>query len=500
MSHIQKFSASGALRALCLAAALAFAGAVAPASAQQAAPDQQSSNEQATQHGRQVLDQISQVFEAAAAKVNPSVVPIFSESKVTVQNPFGGDQLQQFFGNQFFQRYFGQQMPDQQERTVHALGSGVIASSDGYILTNNHVVQGAEKLTVVLPNGNRTQAKIVGTDKETDLALIKVDEHNLPVATFGNSSDVKVGQWVIAVGNPFELLHTTTAGIISAKGRSQVGVSGYQDFIQTDAAINPGNSGGALADLDGRVIGINSMISTPSGGSVGLGFAIPINLAMNVMDQLKEHGKVIRGYLGVLLQPLTPELKQAFGIGSNVEGALIGDVVQGSPADMAGVKQGDVVTSINGMQIKTATELQNAVAGMMPDTTAQLGVLRNGNMMMLSVKLGQKPEENQQNENQQGGPPNPQRLGISVETLTPQLAQQLGYQGEQGAVIARVQPGSPADNAGLKRGDLVKEVNRQPVRSAQDLVNMVRSLKAGSTAALLVQRDNNSFFVPVQIP
>ncbi len=499
MSQIAKYFKAGGVPALWLAASLVLGSAALPAAAQQAAAAQQDTNEQSTQHGRQVLDQISQVFESAAAKVNPSVVPIYSESKVTVQNPFGSDQLRQFFGDQFFQRYFGEN-PGQQERTVHALGSGVIASADGYILTNNHVVQDAQKLTVVLPNGNRTQAKVIGTDAETDLAVIKVDEKNLPAATFGDSEKVKVGEWVIAVGNPFELLHTTTAGIVSAKGRSQVATSGYQDFIQTDAAINPGNSGGALADLDGRVIGINSMISTPSGGSVGLGFAIPINLAMNVMQQLKEHGKVIRGYLGVYLQSLTQDLKQAFGIGSNVEGALIGDVVQGSPADMAGVQQGDVVTSVNGMSIKTATELQNAIAGMMPGSNVQLGILRDGNMMTLSVKLGQKPEENQQSSNEQGGSPNPQRLGISVATLTPQLAQQLGYQGEQGALIERVQPGSPAENAGLQRGDLIKEVNRRPVNSAEDLVNMVRGLKAGSTAALLVQRQNNTFFVPVQIP
>ncbi|HEU4618576.1 MAG TPA: DegQ family serine endoprotease, partial [Gammaproteobacteria bacterium] len=434
-----------------------------------------------TQQGRKVLDQVSAAFEQAAATVNPAVVPIFSEAKVAVQSPFGdsNDPLRQFFGDQFFQRFFGDEGGG--ERTVHALGSGVIASSDGYILTNNHVVENATMLTVVLPDGSRKQAKTIGNDPQSDLALIKVDAENLPAATFGDSDEVKVGQWVIAVGNPFELLHTTTAGIISAKGRSSVGITNYEDFIQTDAAINPGNSGGALADLDGRVIGINSAISTPTGGNVGLGFAIPINMAMNVMQQLKEHGKVVRGYLGVVLQPLTPELQKALGLKSAM-GVLIGDVAEGSPAERGGVQRGDVVTEFNGKPVTEVTELRNMVAALTPGTKAQIGVERNGRHQTLEVTLGEQPQEAQASSaapGEQGGPENPARLGLAVEDLTPELAQQLGVQQTQGAVVASVQPGSAAEEAGLQRGDIIEEVNRQKIRSAEDLVGIVRSLKSG---------------------
>jgi serine protease Do len=462
----------------------------------------QSSAQQSPQQGRKVLDQVSAAFEQAAASVNPSVVPIFSEAKVAVQSPLGdqGDPLRQFFGDQFFERFFGDEGVGGQ-RTVRALGSGVIASADGYILTNNHVVENAEMLTVVLNDGTRKEAKVIGADPQTDLALVKIDAQNLPAATLGDSDEVKIGQWVIAVGNPFELLHTTTAGIISAKGRSSVGISAYEDFIQTDAAINPGNSGGALADLDGRVIGINSAISTPTGGSVGLGFAIPINMAKNVMQQLQEHGKVVRGYLGVVLQPLTPELKTALGLESDM-GVLIGDVVEGSPAEQAGVQRGDVVTEIDGEPVTEVGRLRNLVAGMMPGTKVQLGIERSGRKQTLQVTLGELPQTSQASAapNEQGGAPNPERLGLAVEDLTPELAQQLGVQAGQGAVIARVQPGSAAEEAGLQRGDVIEEVNRKKIDSAQALVETVQSLKSGETAAFLVRRGDTSSFVAIRIP
>jgi serine protease Do len=459
----------------------------------------QASNSQ-TQQGRQLLDEISAVFEQAAAKVNPSVVPIFSEATVSVNQGFGGSGQAPpgLFNDPFLQQFFG---GGPQERTVNALGSGVIASEDGYILTNNHVVSQAQKVTVVLPDGERKPAKIVGTDPETDLALIKVDARGLPAATFGDSDTVKIGEWVIAVGNPYELLHTTTAGIISATGRSQVGIADYENFIQTDAAINPGNSGGALADLDGRVIGINAAISTPTGASVGLGFAIPINMAKDVMTQLKEHGKVVRGFLGVILQPLTPDLRKALGLGENVMGVLIGDVQEGTPAAEAGVERGDVITEFNGMPVQSVTHLRNLVAGLAPGTRVQLGIERNGQARTLPVTLGEQPEQlAASTAPEQRGAPNPARLGIAVEDLTPQIAQQLGVQGQTGAVIVEVQPGSAAEQAGLRRGDIIEEVNRKPIRDAQQLVDTIRSLKSGETAALLVQRDENSFFVPIEIP
>jgi serine protease Do len=450
---------------------------------------------------RQFIDQFSAAFEQAAAKVNPSVVPIFSEETVTVQSSFGNpnDPLRQFFGDQFYQHYFGQ-APGEQQRTVHALGSGVIASSDGYILTNNHVVQGAQKLTVVLPSGDRVSAQVIGADPQTDLALVKVDAEGLPAATLGDSDSVKVGEWVIAVGNPFQLLHTTTAGIISAEGRSSVGLADYEDFIQTDAAINPGNSGGALADLDGNVIGINAAISSPSGGSVGLGFAIPINMAKSVAEQLKAHGRVVRGYLGVVLQTLTPELAKALGIAETTKGVLVGDVAQGGPAAAAGFQRGDVITEFNGQPATDLVRLRSMVANLSPGTRVDAAVLRDGRETTLHVTLGEQPQQRAASANAQGGPPSPEQLGLAVQTLTPDIAQQLGYQGEAGAVVAQVEPGSVAESAGLRKGDLIEEVNRQPVRSAEDLVNRLRQAKSGDTVALLVRRGKDTFFVALQIP
>lgn len=495
---------ASAASALSLAALLASAGLSTDASAQARVAEGNRSSAQGApepQAGRKVLDQVSAAFEQAAATVNPSVVPILSESKVTVGSPFGndeGDPLRQFFGDQFFERFFGDQGSGQ--RTVRALGSGVIASKDGYILTNNHVVENAEMLTVVLADGTRKEATIVGTDPQTDLALIKIDAQNLPAATLGDSDEVKIGQWVIAVGNPFELLHTTTAGIISAKGRQAVGITAYEDFIQTDAAINPGNSGGALADLDGRVIGINSAISTPTGGNVGLGFAIPINMAKNVMRQLQEHGKVVRGYLGVYLQSLTPELQKALGL-ENVMGVLVGDVAEGSPAAQAGLQRGDVITEFNGEPIKEVPQLRNLVAAVMPGTQVEVAIRREGRAQTLRVTLAELPQPEQASNAPEGqeGAPSPARLGLAVEDLTPELRQQLGFQG-QGAFVAQVQPGSPAEDAGLQRGDIIEEVNRQKVESAQDLVNLVQSLKSGETAAMVVRRGENTQYVAIEIP
>ncbi len=470
----------------------------AAASAGAAAPEARSSR-----HLERLGDEISAAFEAAAATVNPSVVPIFSESTVTVKNPLTGaegDELRQFFGDQLFNRFFGPTLGPA-HKTVHALGSGVIASPDGYILTNNHVVEGAQELTVVLPDGTRKRAKVVGTDPETDLALVKVDATDLPAATFGDSHDVKIGQWVIAVGNPFELLHTTTAGIVSAKGRSSVGIGAYEDFIQTDASINPGNSGGALADLHGRVIGINSEITTPSGGSVGLGFAIPIDLAKNVMEQLKAHGRVIRGYLGVTLQSLSPGLAKGLGMAPGVHGVLIADVEPGSPASRADLHRGDLITRFDGEPVRQLVQLRDLVAGRAPGTVVRLGILRDGTMLSVPVTLGEQPQQHQTSESMHhSAAPNPERLGLVVETLSSESAQQLGYQGEGGALVVQVRPGSPADNAGLQRDDLIKEVNRQPIHSAVELGDKLRNLKSGAPVALLVQRGSTTFFVAIRMP
>jgi serine protease Do len=451
--------------------------------------------------GQSFAVQLSDAFEAASRKLNPSVVPIFAEHMVQVQNPFGSpdDPFRQFFGDDFFRRFFGTP-PGQGKRLVRSLGSGVIVSPDGYILTNNHVVEGADTLTVVLADGKKYPAKLVGTDPQSDVAVIKVEATDLPAATLGNSDEVKVGQWVIAVGNPFQLMHTVTAGIISAKGRSEIGLADYEDFIQTDAAINPGNSGGALADLDGNVIGINTAINSPSGGNIGIGFAIPMAMASEVMDALITQGKVIRGYVGLALQDLDDNLAKAMKLKST-QGALVGDVVAGGPADKAGVKRGDVIVQMNGQDVANSLQLRNQVAHAKPGTSATFTLMRDGKQMDVKILLAERPKELRAGVQQaQPQPEEYQKLGLSVQDLTPDLADQLGYQNDEGVVVTDVAEGSPAEQAGLQQNDLIKEVNKVKVRTVQEFKTAVARLEGGTSAAMLVRRGEMTFFVAIRIP
>jgi serine protease Do len=450
---------------------------------------------------QKLMTEISDAFEQAANRVSPSVVPIYAEQVVQAQGQMNlpDDAFKDFFGEDFFRRFFG--APAQpQKQTVRSLGSGVIVSKDGHILTNNHVVQGASKLTVVLGDKKSYDAKILGTDPQSDVAVIKINADNLPAATFGDSDNVQVGQWVIAVGNPFELMHTVTHGIISAKGRSSVGLATYEDFIQTDAPINPGNSGGALADLDGNVIAINTAISTPTGGNVGLGFAIPINMARRIMDELLSKGKVVRGYLGLMPQDIDDSLAKALKL-RDTKGALIGQVTPGGPADKAGIKVGDVVVDFNGNKVDDSNAFRNAVAQTPPGTEAKIGLLRNGQKLEVTARLAERPKEASEKPAPSEAPEaRPSRkLGLSVQTLTPDIAQQLGLDNDKGVVVADVTPGSPGDDAGLQRGDLIKEVNRVPVRTAQEFERAIQSLKKGDSAALLVRRGEASFFLAIKI-
>lgn len=461
-----------------------------------------------TDEGRAFADQLSGLFENAADKVGPAVVPIFSEQQVAQTNPFGSaeDPFREFFGDDFFKRFFGAPPPQDgkvPKQVVRGLGSGVIVSQDGYILTNNHVVENAEKLTVVLSDKKKYTAKTVGTDPQTDVAVIKIETGNLPAANLGNSDEVKVGQWVIAVGNPFQLLHTVTSGIISAKGRSNVGLSDYEDFIQTDASINPGNSGGALADLDGNIIGINTAISSPSGGSVGIGFAIPINMARRVMDELIRKGKISRGYLGLQPQDVTDDLAKAMKLKST-EGALVGDVTASGPADKAGIKSGDIITAFNGKPVPDATELRNMVAQADPGSAAKVTLRREGKEMQVTVMLGERPRGRGGREAEPEEPTDEQtsqKLGMAIQTLTPDIAKQLGYSAnEAGVVIAEVASGGAAEDAGLQQGDVIKEVNRAAVRNVHDFNRAIRGEKSGDNIALRVRRGQSAFYAAVQIP
>jgi serine protease Do len=461
-----------------------------PAEQQKAAPTQQT------------MDNISRLFEQAALKAGPSVVPITAEQVVAAQSNFGSpdESLRDFFGEDFFKRFFGQP-PQEQKRTVRSLGSGVIVSSDGYILTNNHVVANADKLFVVIGDKKTYPARVVGTDPQTDVAVVRIEAKDLPAATLGNSDAVSVGQWVIAIGNPFQLMHTITAGIISAKGRSSVGLADYEDFFQTDASINPGNSGGALADLNGNVIGINTAIATPSGGSIGIGFAIPINMARQVMDSLISKGRVVRGYLGLLPQDIDENLAKALGL-KTTEGVLIGDVTPNGPADQAGIKRGDVILSFDGKKVEDATQLRLMIADMAPKTKAKVSLLRQGKTLDVSVVLAERPKTPQEKAPEQEQPEGQtgEKLGLNLQDLTPDIMAQLGYEKEKGALVADVASGSPAEDAGLGRGDLIKEVNRMPISSVREFEKAIKGFKAGDVIALLVRRGPTTLFVGIKIP
>ena len=445
--------------------------------------------------GRELLNAFSTAFEAAAAKVNPSVVSISTKSVKKVRDPFAD-----MFGDDMMRRFFGLPRGGEQSETVRSLGSGVIVSNDGYILTNNHVVDGADELTVKLQNDKSYNAKVVGRDPQTDVAVIKINANELPMASLGNSDSARIGQWVIAVGNPFNFSHTVTAGIISAKGRSSMNLAQYEDYIQTDASINPGNSGGALADLDGNVIGINTAIYSPTGtGNVGIGFAVPINMAKNIMQSLIAHGKVERGYLGVSIQDVSENLAKSFDLKST-EGALIGGVQSDGPAEKAGIKIGDIVTEFNGKKIQNREQLSMLVAQTPPKSTAEVKVIRDGKPMDFTVTLAERPanlaaggsEEN--NEDTKSS----KKLGLSVQTLNKDLAEKLGVKTDKGVVVTEVTPGSPAEDAGLQKGDVIKEVNRHEVRNAGDFESQLSKLGKDDAAALLVKRGDNTFFVAIE--
>jgi serine protease Do len=409
-------------------------------------------------------------FAAIVQKVAPSVVKVFVTMRAS-QNPMSNPDMD------FFRRFFGGEGLDQMNPgqlnapTEHGLGSGVVVSSDGYILTNNHVVSNATEIHVSLNDGRQFTAKVIGADPQTDVALIKIKAENLPAVTLTDSSKVEIGDVVLAIGNPFGIGQTVTKGIVSAKDRTTSG-DGDEDFIQTDAAINPGNSGGALVDTDGRLIGINSSILTRSGGNQGIGFAVPSDLCRWVMDSLVKNGRVERGFLGVMIQNLTPDLAQAFKL-HGTTGALIGDVSPASPADKAGLKSGDVITQFNGQPAQDASQLKLRVAESAPGSKATVVVNRNGEDKTFEVTLGSTPENKvaKANETNNGREQKEVLAGVGVTDLDQNTRSELNIPGNvQGAVISQVRPDSAAYEAGLRPGDVITELNHQPVKSAQDAI------------------------------
>ena len=408
--------------------------------------------------------------------------------------PFVGPNspFREFFGDDFFKHFFGQN--PQHEMKTHALGSGFIIDSSGDILTNNHVIEKADKIMVKLENGNEYPAKIIGRDPKTDLALIRVkpDADFPKPVQLGNSDAVRVGDWVIAVGNPFGLGHTVTQGIISAKGRV-IGAGPYDDFLQTDAAINPGNSGGPLFNMEGQVIGINTAIVAQG---QGIGFAIPINVAKQLLPQLKA-GKVIRGWLGVMIQDITPQLAKSFNLKST-KGVLVADVVKDGPAAKAGIKRGDIITEFNGHKVDNSHQLSRMVASVAPKTEVSVGIVRDGKAMTVKVTLGTMPEEGAK------AKPTPHKenaWGLSVQNLTPQLAQRFGWSNtEKGVLITQVEQGSTAADAGLRSGDLIKEINRVKIQNVRDYNQMLKKIKKGQNMLLLIKRGENTFYVVLSPP
>ncbi|HEX6550557.1 MAG TPA: DegQ family serine endoprotease [Gammaproteobacteria bacterium] len=415
-------------------------------------------------------------------RVTPAVVNVSTRGHVNVQaNPF--------FNDPFFQQFFGNQGPQQMQRQFQSLGSGVIVDAEkGYILTNNHVVENADQITVTLNDNRSFKAKVVGTDPDTDIAVLKIDAKDLTAIPLGDSSRLQVGDFVVAIGNPFGLNHSVTAGIVSAKGRgrNQVGDGKYEDFIQTDASINPGNSGGALVDLQGNLVGINTAILSRSGGNIGIGFAIPIDMAKTVMEQLIKYGKVERGVVGVSVENLSPDLARHLGINAS-SGAIVTQVVPGSEAEKAGIKPNDVITSVNGSPVTGSADVSNTIGLMRIGSKVKLGILRDGKPMTITATIGKRQTESLSEKD------HPELRGLSVANLdagSPLYGQVKGVQ------VTGVERDSDAYLAGLRPGDVITAVNRTPISNTEEFRKALSKTKGG--VALRVQRQDQVFYIVLQ--
>ncbi|MHB8766604.1 MAG: DegQ family serine endoprotease [Deferrisomatales bacterium] len=464
------------MQTLVTAAALVAAAAVVPAARAGTAPDS---------------------FAPLAERLQPSVVNLSTTGTVKRASPFQGvprgrGAPEEFFGDEFFRHFFGGEAP--REFKSQSLGSGFILDREGYVITNNHVVQNADEILVRLSDEHEFTAKVVGTDPKTDLALIKIEPKGVELrpVELGDSDAVRVGDWVMAIGNPFGYGHTVTAGIVGAKGRV-LGAGPYDNFLQTDAAINPGNSGGPLFDLAGRVVGINTAIVA---GGTGIGFAIPVNLAVDVITQLKDKGRVTRGWLGVTIQELTPEIAKQFEL-KDAKGALVAEVSAGGPAEQAGLKRGDAIVEFDGVAVDKVNQLPRLVAQRAPGSKVKVTVLRKGSRKTLAVTLGELPDDGGAVAG--GGPGTADDLGLTVQEITPELRKHLAPGVERGLVVSGVEPDGPAGKAGLRRGDVILEVNRQEVADLASYRKALKEAKGRDGALFLVRRGQGTLYVVVPL-
>lgn len=431
-------------------------------------------------------------FTLLAEKNSPAVVNIRAE-----KNGKGGIGLYRHFGrgpfqkddpfHDFFEKFFGGR--PQNKFKQRSLGSGFIIDRDGYIVTNNHVVQGADKIKVMLKDGREFDARIKGLDPNTDLALVKIDsDTDLPTVELGDSDALKVGEWVLAIGNPFGLEHTVTAGIISAKGRV-IGSGPYDDFIQTDASINPGNSGGPLINMAGKVVGINTAIIA---GGQGIGFAIPVNLARGIIEQLKTKGEVTRGWLGVGIQDLTKELKEYYGM-KDGKGVLITQVFPGDPAAKAGLERGDIILEVNGQEVGTTRELSRMIAEASVGKEVDMVVLRKGTRMDFHIRLAKR--EDREIASMDKGMAEKNEFGISVSNITPEIAQQFNLKDTRGVIVAEIEPEGKGGKAGILPGDIIMEINHKRVDNVDDYLREIKKMKSGDTVFMYILRPNRGFMV-----
>ena len=437
---------------------------------------------------------VPESFSSLAEMASPAVVNVRTEKTVTAggklyrhfnQSPFGNDDR----FNDFFEKFFGEQ--PQKEHKERSLGSGFIIDKEGFIVTNNHVIENADKIKVKLKDGKEYNAEIIGRDPSTDLALIKVPSgNNLPVLAFGDSNSLKVGQWVVAIGSPFGLEQTVTAGILSAKGRV-IGSGPYDNFLQTDASINPGNSGGPLIDMQGQVVGINTAIVA---SGQGIGFAIPVNLAKGVIDQLKNKGEVTRGWLGVVISDISEDVAEYYGL-KEKKGAMVMDVVKGDPADLAGIQANDIILEVNDRKVETSRDLTNLVAGISVGEKIKILVLRNNKKQTFMVEIAKRPEESKLASKSPDKGRSEDELGIRVTNLTPEKAQRLNLSLTDGVIVERVEPGGKGAEAGVQAGDVIKEINHQVIKTVQDYSSQISKLKKDDVIQMFIWRMNAGFVV-----